>query len=697
MNKPLNLKFQIVSPLEFHRAIRRNGPWILASLDPKVEGSTPKVANFKGDADRSNIKSWHEDRDGKLNLYFQPNPTRKPIPKKCFERDIARVDYAFTEADPLDGEAAADARKRHRANIKAKAELGIIPPPTMIYDSGNGVVALWKLVEPITIDGPDDIASCKAINKGIADALGGKAAGYDNCQNLDRLLRVPFTKNLPDALKRAKGRKIEQAGNVEYWPERVCADFEFPAASVVNTGADFDIGDAEEVALDDLAPHVAEFVNQNVPVGERSEHAFKTIKEMMQDRMTPEKMLGVLLNPEFAISERILAKPDPEEFARKEIKRAAAKIELPPTAEEEFIEPVDEKYLKQDQHEPKEDAKADFYEAFKPSALLALPSPKWLVRGVLIERGLFEIYGKFKTGKTFWAIEMACCIATGLDFMDAPTKRGSVLYVIAEGSRKLFAYRVRQWAFERSNGDAAERDRLMAMLDDNLAIVPVAVFVDVKEKVEKFTKANPQPRAVVFIDTLFRSIKGDVMNSDDMTNFVAGCSFIQRRLDSALVFLHHQKRTEAKGGFGSVVGEASVDGALKVSSPRKGQTELRLEIMRDGDANVKPWLCDLKVCEIEGMDLSDDDVKTTGALVFVGRGRGEMIDTLQAIYDNRDEPLSVEFIALAIGKVERTAERHIATLRKKEWLSAKGYEVTPKGLRQVTLEDMESDDEDDSF
>ena len=94
-----------------------------------------------------------------------------------------------------------------------------------------------KYVEAIKLEGPDDIATAKAINKGIADALGGKDAGYDNCQNLDRLLRVPFTKNLPDARKRAKGRKIEQAGNVEYWPEHVYADFELPSAPVAKIAA----------------------------------------------------------------------------------------------------------------------------------------------------------------------------------------------------------------------------------------------------------------------------------------------------------------------------------------------------------------------------------------------------------------------------------------------------------------------------
>src|SRR5581483_5529145 len=81
----------------------------------------------------------------------------------------------------------------------------------------------------------------------------------------------------------------------------------------------------------------------------------------------------------------------------------------------------------------------DKYKTSKLSELLALPNPKWLISGVVVERGLTEIYGRFKSGNTFWGIEIACCIATGHDFFGSNVKQGRVLYVIAEGSRKLFA------------------------------------------------------------------------------------------------------------------------------------------------------------------------------------------------------------------------------------------------------------------
>ena len=75
-----------------------------------------------------------------------------------------------------------------------------------------------------------------------------------------------------------------------------------------------------------------------------------------------------------------------------------------------------------------------------------LVDPKWLIEGVIAENALFEIFGQFKSGKTFFGIEMACCIATGADWLDETnTTRGRVLYVIAEGNRKMFARRIEQW------------------------------------------------------------------------------------------------------------------------------------------------------------------------------------------------------------------------------------------------------------
>ena len=70
------------------------------------------------------------------------------------------------------------------------------PKPTVIVFSGGGYQALWRLSEPST-----DFERVEQTNIWLAEKLGG-----DNCHNIDRLLRLPGTINLPNAKKRAAGR-----------------------------------------------------------------------------------------------------------------------------------------------------------------------------------------------------------------------------------------------------------------------------------------------------------------------------------------------------------------------------------------------------------------------------------------------------------------------------------------------------------
>ena len=328
----------------------------------------------------------------------------------------------------------------------------------------------------------------------------------------------------------------------------------------------------------------------------------------------------------------------------------------------------------------------------KISQLLALPNPKWLVQGLLIERGLYEIYGRFKTGKTFWAVEIACCVATGHDFFDIRVKRGRVLYVIAEGSRKLFAYRLHQWAKERAT-DEADFKRLSDLLEANIDVLSVAVPINSTEEVKNFIADNPDARSLVVIDTLFRSMKGDVMNPGDFQKFINGCAYIQRKLDCGVLFLHHQKRNDAKGAFGSVVGEASVDVALKTSAPRKGVSVLRVEILRDGDAAQKPWECKIEERPIDDPTLAEGDVSTIGVLVFESRGTADILRAMvQAIEDH--EPETVDDLARVMGLSKTTAERRLRKCREKEWVASGNLMLTKEGKAQVSydFEDFEEEE-----
>ena len=110
-------------------------------------------------------------------------------------------------------------KRRTRRRLEDSAALDTFKPaPAAIIDSGNGVQALWRLAQPITLPEPVTVEGrlffiyLQETQAVIDDAEGrvkalmetlNSAAGT---QNIDRILRLPGTINLPNAKKLKDGR-----------------------------------------------------------------------------------------------------------------------------------------------------------------------------------------------------------------------------------------------------------------------------------------------------------------------------------------------------------------------------------------------------------------------------------------------------------------------------------------------------------
>ena len=254
----------------FLRDARENGPWTLAAIPP--EGGAPEVVTFYGEKEIPDAQAWIDARNGKSNLYWTVNPTRNRTNRKPKKADISRYDFGFVDCDPMPGEPATVAKKRHRAAL-----MKLPTPPWMIYEFGNGTVALWKLDEPVKIKRGDlsAVAECEAVNIGLKEALGGKEYGYDDCHNVDRLARLPGTVNIPNAKKRAARRVAALAGNIETFPDNTYSLAQLPKAAVPRIEDDVSpsiIGPKEQV--DDLGElHISTRTRKIIEDGRIDEEA----------------------------------------------------------------------------------------------------------------------------------------------------------------------------------------------------------------------------------------------------------------------------------------------------------------------------------------------------------------------------------------------------------------------------------------
>jgi putative DNA primase/helicase len=203
----------------FFNGLRAGGPWLLIAIHP--DNGTIEAATVTAIEEAIRfLERWN----GERNLYYSLNPTFRAINKKPTKKDIAAIEYICADLDPRNDETPEAAKARYKAALEA-----FRPEVAIIVDSGNGIQALWRLASAIPLNGNAEakIKDAEARGKALLIALGGKSG----TQNIDRILRIPGTTNLPNAVKRAAGRVECQTSLVKKMNGATCALTDFPLPS----------------------------------------------------------------------------------------------------------------------------------------------------------------------------------------------------------------------------------------------------------------------------------------------------------------------------------------------------------------------------------------------------------------------------------------------------------------------------------
>ena len=190
----------------------RPPPWSLTAIIPDDKTTLTVVAHCAQD-----VADFVGKYNGSRNLYYSVNPIRNPVNKKAAKTDISAIEYALGDLDPVEGETPEAAKARYQQALETFEF-----KPTGAVDSGNGIQCLWKigtisLGEPVTgapdgkgktklIPRPEDQVKIDDAEERIG-ALMERLGAKKGTQNIDRILRLPGTINLPNAKKLRDGRK----------------------------------------------------------------------------------------------------------------------------------------------------------------------------------------------------------------------------------------------------------------------------------------------------------------------------------------------------------------------------------------------------------------------------------------------------------------------------------------------------------
>lgn len=204
---------------DFLMELRPGRAWLLTAI---TDNGNLETKSF---TDIDKCQSWVNYHNGDGNLYYHVNPTPdafKPANGgRAKEVDIEAVDYLHVDIDPnprddlkkgiLAGNKQAiaememhnEAEKERILMLLTTNRPKMVPEPTWIIFSGGGYQALWKLKQPFVTKGDAELIKQAKLKNQQLELL----FGADKCHNLDRLLRLPFTWNIPNKRKREKCRE----------------------------------------------------------------------------------------------------------------------------------------------------------------------------------------------------------------------------------------------------------------------------------------------------------------------------------------------------------------------------------------------------------------------------------------------------------------------------------------------------------
>lgn len=190
------------------------------------------------------------------------------------------------------------------------------------------------------------------------------------------------------------------------------------------------------------------------------------------------------------------------------------------------------------------------------SAIEAVLTSNYMVKGWLDRNCLSMLYGPSNAGKTFVALDIAMHIAAGKSWRGLRVNGGPVLYIAAEGGAGI---RNRLAAIKREHPDMASAP---------FTLLPVGLDLhghgDALAVCEIMPDADP---ALVVIDTLARSMgAGDENTAKDAAMFVRNCDLIREATGAHVMVIHHTGKDEDRGARGSSALRAAVDNEIQVTA-----------------------------------------------------------------------------------------------------------------------------------
>lgn len=240
---------------------------------------------------------------------------------------------------------------------------------------------------------------------------------------------------------------------------------------------------------------------------------------------------------------------------------------------------------------------------------------QWLVRNYVEADSLALMFGDPGCGKSFAAIDLACCVATGTPWHTNKTNPGAVFYIAGEGQNGL----MRRFAAWSQHNDIPLTGAPLFIGHRPAQLCNAGAAAEVANAVDDIRAACGKDPALIVVDTLARNFGGDENNQEDMGAFIANIDAFLRKSgewNATVLIVHHSGHADKSRGRGSSALKGAVDAEYSLTKDEAGVVRIEATKMKEAE-HPQPLAFTMERVTLDGVEDDEGEPVTSVALLSV--------------------------------------------------------------------------------
>jgi hypothetical protein len=222
---------------------------------------------------------------------------------------------------------------------------------------------------------------------------------------------------------------------------------------------------------------------------------------------------------------------------------------------------------------------------------------EWLVKPLIPARSYSVLFARYGGGKSFLALHLACCGATGRNFLGATCKPFGTLYAIGEKASR-FGKRIEAWKRAHGENDLAVRVRhgVPNLLDAD----SVAEFIAEVNDLRSDFAQRGAPLGLIVFDTLARCLRHkNVSDADAAGTAIEAIQRIMSECGVTVLPLGHVAKAEGSiSAKGAGEWEDAADALLRIEREAGNPVRTLTVAKQSDEADGKAYGFTLDVVEV---------------------------------------------------------------------------------------------------